>query len=316
MRYTDQDQEGDTGMYPKSYRSRTTAIIAVTAVMAISCLAMPICSFAAEETAITEAQSDKMTQEQRNIAIQKGQEYISMNATGTGEDKDYTYMDSDRAGTFDEDEYRRTLSAQPAESLTQRQKDEGWALIDGMAYPPNNLDGDMGETLRGEMDIDPETAGYVTFVANTDPGMTETIYVGITNTETFESYAYTMEAVNGYTTTVPVPPGCYIIMEGGPVNDTTARYAVSESTFTIDEAETKTVKFRVADRMAQFNKHKETEEETTEEVSEEAPAAEEPVKEEKKFNVVLFIVSIVMIIIFIAGGIYAFKHYLKNDLYR
>lgn len=153
----------------------------------------------------------------------------------------FSYADDevDEAIEFDQEEYDTTLSGQKGTKLTQRQMDEGWVIINGRIYPPNDIEGALGDSIRGT-NVEDENYGILTIKGNIQDTYDD-LYITLVNTETFLEYSYYLHYANNYTTTVKLPPGQYLVFDGGKVNDTKDVYTCSQSGFKIEDTKETTI---------------------------------------------------------------------------
>ncbi len=238
----------------------------------------------------------------RAALVDNTSEYIETLEDGTEEP--YIYEGDELS-----DKYKQTLRAQPQEELTEEQINNGWILYDGHAYPPNQLEGEAGDFIRGEGDVNPNYCGYVTFTANVAPSIKSSVYIEIIDIETFEHYAYILDPINSYKTPTRVPVGTFIIYEGSPLDDYSGRYAVSQSYFTVKKGENTSVTVFIADREEQFNKYKDKTEDSL--VDQVLTDTQEQEKDSAGINIKMIIFAAILIIVIVIGIIKKIKE--KKD---
>jgi len=267
----------------------------------LSTLSIPVY---AEESIDTE-ESVELTEDQQLELIRRD------NLIGQTSAASEYWTDSDEGLLYEDDsilsnEYKETLEAQPQESLTMEQIKQEWILQNGYAYPPNDLAGDAGDFIRGEGSVNPTYCGYVTFKANCPTGLSQTVYIKIMDTGTMSYYAYELSSADGYISTVKVPVGTFVILEGGPIDDIENRYAVSQSYFSVEKGEYLALSVLIADREEQFNKYHGLGE-GSEEITEEEVITEEE-KQKKERN----IVAIIMLILICSSVVLPVFVYIKK----
>ena len=91
-------------------------------------------------------------------------------------------------------------------------------------------DGEINTT--GEATIQ-KGNGYISMRAYCAASINETIYVKFMDLSSYKYYAYYLYPLNDFKTCMEVPAGNYIIVDGGPLYDTTNLYPVEEKSFQV-----------------------------------------------------------------------------------
>lgn len=114
------------------------------------------------------------------------------------------------------------------DALSGDQKEEGWVLVGGYAYPPEAMEGDAGISAVGSPgSSDRDSLVNVTFAADIPAGQTEPFIIYITNSDTFREYYIELYASNEYTAKSRLPAGAYFFTGGGPENDYMSLYNIT-----------------------------------------------------------------------------------------
>ena len=150
---------------------------------------------------------------------------------------------------FDINEYRQMRSAQQTNYLTDEQIKTGWVLYDGWAYPPNNDDGSaISEYVRGNEKNKPqEQTGNITLTADVEAGVTLGAFVEVMNVQTYETYKYDLYPAQGYSKSITLPVGTYLISDGGLYNADSPTVC-SQSNFKVLKTDTVQVKVAIRSR--------------------------------------------------------------------
>ena len=125
----------------------------------------------------------------------------------------------------------KRLENNQEETLSTEESEAGYQIIDGQKYSPEEAVGDE----YGEIDYKGAEAnsknGQVTFVMVPPEYIHETAYVTVINQNTLQMYGCTMQEQNGFEESIFLPPGNYMIEDGGLVADTTSRFYVRPVSF-------------------------------------------------------------------------------------
>lgn len=203
------------------------------------------------------------------------------------------------------------------EQLTGEQKKDGWELIDGYGYPPDDLQGQSGKTsAKTGSNTDGKPLSNVKFDANIPPGQTEPFILYFANADTYQEYYVELYASENYQSTVKMPPGAYYFTGGGPENDYMSLYKiVSPESFVVRQGTDLIVQPVIRDKGSILDKEDTSDtfwEEETHETAQLAPPQQEESKNMWKIYILSAFFFCVIGTIIIVIGIAKFRD--DNDI--
>ncbi len=163
----------------------------------------------------------------------------STSATGTGEFDGY-------------DTYDEMVEAKKAETLTPEEESEGYTIVDGYKYSPDELKEDSADGVIMGGDATTSKTGYVTFVATVPETIHEEVYVYVMNMNTYKEYGINLYEVNGYTGQMGLPAGEYQIEIAGLTADTQSRFYAPLKAFTVKSATASILRLEIKDSQESF----------------------------------------------------------------
>lgn len=217
------------------------------------------------------------------------------------------------------DEYFKIIEARKLDALTPEMEAAGYVLVNGNVY--ETVEGEMseaeykkqqtekldsGEETEYDADgnpVDTKKLGFVTFTAQVEDTIKETCFVAVTGIDIDRYYEFDLNEINGYSTTVQMPAGTYIISDGGISNDFTSKYPLSADNkeFEVKEGTSIIVPFNIGDVN---NKEIEPEEKKTQETIALVENPQENAAENNNINknfVVGFIITLILLALLVFG---------------
>ncbi len=144
-------------------------------------------------------------------------------------------------------------------TLTEEQVKEGYKLIDGKVYSPDELteaQKDSGIHYGGVM---PSTStGLVAFYATLPNGIHDDVYVTVIDVNTYESYQTVLYEVNHFTSSIHLPDGNYILSKCGLTTDQEGRFFTESKRFTVNRGSYNVVNIDVLDNQAKVKDESQT----------------------------------------------------------
>lgn len=164
-----------------------------------------------------------------------------------------------------DNEYNKAIEARKLEVLTPEMETAGYILVDGIAYPPEEAEGDASAeaVAREEQKRELESAttvtefdengnpivkygwGYVQFASIVQPEIHETCFIEVTNYTSKKSYLFNLYEMNSYNKSVQLPEGKYYISDGGIANDFKDEYPIAGNDFEVKTGEATIVTFSI-----------------------------------------------------------------------
>lgn len=166
------------------------------------------------------------------------------------------------------DEISKATDARRIGYLTPEMEAAGWILVYGTPTSPKDAKGDPSpeqankdkaqeelENMKNEVIGYDENGnpivkigyGYVTFSAFVESVIHETCFVEVTNVNSNAVFSFELFEQNGFSRSVQLPTGSYIITNGGIYKDYASNFPISTETFTVNEGEAVIVSFTIGE---------------------------------------------------------------------
>lgn len=208
-----------------------------------------------------------------------------------------------------EAELKKLQEARWLDELTPQMQEAGWVLVNGAAYPPEEMMGEAGEGAVTETEVTESNVGYLTISVQTDGDITGNCYVEVAKTDDgYKLYSFMLYQVNGYSTSAQeLPVGHYEVAGGGLEGDVTSMYKVSGGEFDISTGSTTILPLTISTGGTK----EEAEILVTQQKEDENRRQELEEKEEKqeknKTNLKATVISLIITAVILAGGFILWK---------
>ena len=145
--------------------------------------------------------------------------------------------------------YRETLRSIENENpqLSPAEEAEGYKIINGHKYSPQELAGDEPEdVIYGSVPPGPRT-GYVTVRGIIPEYVHEPAYIRMFNLNNYKIYGLNLYETNGFVGDICLPSGTYIINEAGLLADSWGRFYAKQLQFNVRSGSNQTVVLEIID---------------------------------------------------------------------
>lgn len=202
-----------------------------------------------------------------------------------------------------ENELEKIKEARYLDELTPQMKEAGYVLINGVAYPGNETNGEAGEKQNTVSEGD--ATGYLSISTEIDGEVNQNCYVDLAKTDDgYKIYSIKLYPANKFSASTELPIGHYEVSGGGLEGDVTSAYVAEGEEFDIKEGSATVLCLRIssntisekADEVVQQQKNEEKEKLNIE--------IQENEKKNTKTNIAALVISILFVIVSVTIAVF------------